>query len=132
MENGMTPTKPPKLSQLVSAFSQVSGGYAQLFDFYADIMVLVVVYYASIDPANKEFAYDYQITLTVLFLTISAGFMAQQSCVIGMKFAQGDYEPQNFKKNGCFSKILKIFLLTFFGAFLIIPLELLDNLSKIF
>ena len=48
-----------------------------------------------------------------------------------MKFAQGDYEPQNFKKLGCIKKILKIMLLTFIGSFLIVPLELLDNLCKI-
>lgn len=49
-----------------------------------------------------------------------------------MKFAQGDFEPQNFKKLGCLNKFVNILLLTFTGAFFLIPIEILDNLSKIF
>ena len=58
--------------------------------------------------------------------------MAQQSCIIGMKFAQGDFEPQNFKKTGFFNKIMNIMLLTFTGGLLVVPIEILDNLNKVF
>lgn len=49
-----------------------------------------------------------------------------------MKFAQGDFEPQKFKDQGCLSKLTNVLLLTFTGVFLVIPVELLDNLCKIF
>ena len=49
-----------------------------------------------------------------------------------MKFAQGDFEPQNFKSSGFFNKAKNILLLTFIGSFYLIPIELLDNFCKIF
>jgi len=58
--------------------------------------------------------------------------MATQSCVIGIKFSQGDFEPQAFAKNSCIGKLINIALLTFAGCFLLVPLEVLDNLTKIF
>ena len=49
-----------------------------------------------------------------------------------MKFAQGDFEPQNFKQSNCISKLINIMLLTFAGILLVIPVEILDNLCKLF
>lgn len=69
------------------------GGYLQLFDFYSDILVIYIIYSASIDPKNQDTPNDYQLALTICFMSIVATFMAQQSCIIGMKFAQGDFEP---------------------------------------
>ena len=58
--------------------------------------------------------------------------MSTQSVMIGMKFAQGDFEPQNFKEINCISKIFHFFLLTFIGASFMVLLEILDNVSKVF
>lgn len=115
------------------------GGYAQLFDLYTDIYLLSEVYHYSVEysnleptPENAQIAQHYQVALTVMFLALTATFMAQQSCIIGMKFAQGDFEPQNFKQTSCFSKLVNIMLLTFTGVFFVIPVEILDNLCKMF
>lgn len=56
--------------------------------------------------------------------------MAQQSSIIGMKFSQGDFEPQNFRNANYLVKLVNVFFLTFLGALFIVPLEVLDNLSK--
>jgi hypothetical protein len=49
-----------------------------------------------------------------------------------MKFAQGDFEPQNFYKIGCFRKLKSVILLTFIGVYQSIFIEVMDNLCKIF
>lgn len=72
------------------------------------------------------------IALTVLFTSLTATFLTQQSCIIGMKFAQGDFEPHNFKALGCFGRFVNIMILTFIGVFFTAPIEILDNLTKMF
>lgn len=73
----MIPEKPVDFLRIVQAFLAVFGGYAQLFDFYADILVLWVVYQHSLDTTVPEQQDDYQIALTVCFLALTATFMAQ-------------------------------------------------------
>lgn len=58
--------------------------------------------------------------------------MAQQGCIIAIKFVQGDFEPHKFKKISCFAKILNMLFLSFIGILFLIPIEILDNLVKIF
>ena len=49
-----------------------------------------------------------------------------------MKFAQGDFEPHNFKALGCFGRLVNIMILTFIGVLFTGPIEILDNLCKMF
>jgi hypothetical protein len=74
---------------------------------------------------------DYKTAIVICFVSLAAGFMATQSCVIGMKFAQGFFEPQNLKKASCLARFVSMLMLTFVGAILFIPIELIDNLCKI-
>lgn len=116
---------------ILLSFVTVFGGISQLFDFYMDIIVLWIIYKAGMDPDNARFLVDYQIALFICFVSIASTIMATQSCIIGMKFSQGDFEPHNFKKQSCIAIIFNYLILTFAGALLIVPLEILDNLQKI-
>ena len=49
-----------------------------------------------------------------------------------MKFTMGEFEPQNFKKLFFVNRIIDISLMTFIGAFLLVPVEILDNMCKLF
>lgn len=74
-------------------FSGVCRGITQLFDFYSDLLVLYVIYMASLEPENMKSESDYQTALFICFISIAGTFMAMQSCIIGIKFGQGDFEP---------------------------------------
>lgn len=52
IENKRTPTRPLNPFMIIIAMQQVLGGYLQLFDFYSDIIVIYIIYMASIDPNN--------------------------------------------------------------------------------
>lgn len=83
------------------------------------------------EDKNAEQLRDYQIALMICSTSLLATFMAQQSCIIGIKFAQGDYEPQNYQKMNCFSRLTNILLLTVLGATTTFLVEVIDNVAKI-
>lgn len=110
----------------------MAAGFAQISDLYSDLVVTYLVYYLSLAATGTPSEDDYQIALIICFLSLASTFMACQSCIIGMKFAQGDFEPQNFRSLRCFNKLLNMILLTFVGASVSILMELLDNACRIF
>lgn len=57
--------------------------------------------------------------------------MITQSCIIGIKFSQEDFEYDNYSRLSCYMKFFNNLLLTFGGVFLLVPLEILDSLHKI-
>ena len=87
VENKMFSPMPIDFVQVLIATVVVFGGFAQLFDFYMDIIVLSNVYFESFKIKEDAIIHDYQISLTILFTSLIATFLAQQSCIIGMKFS---------------------------------------------
>lgn len=81
--------------------------------------------------SNAEIQNDYTIALFVAFLSLAGTFMVLQSCIIGIKFSQGEFEPQNIRKQSYLKVTFNTIMLTFLGAIFIIPLEILENVCKI-
>ena len=48
-----------------------------------------------------------------------------------MKFAQGDFEPQNFNTLPCLSKLMNFLILTIIGSVMFVIIEVLDSLKNI-
>lgn len=48
-----------------------------------------------------------------------------------MKFAQGDFEPQNFNMLPCLSKLMNFLILTIIGSIMFVIIEVLDSLKNI-
>lgn len=76
MERGFTPTKSADVFAFIVSAMTVLSGLAQLFDFYSDILVLIVVYVAGFKSSHQDAILDYQIALFVCFLSLAATFMA--------------------------------------------------------
>lgn len=110
---------------------EVFSGYSQFLDLYSDVWVTYVIYWASMEAQHEAAENDYMLALIVCFVSLASTFMATQSSVIGMKFAQGDFEPQNFNKMSCLTKLMNFLTLTIIGAFLFVIIEVLDNLKNI-
>lgn len=76
IEQKLTPTKPSDIFQVLIAASEVLAGKSQILDFYADVIMLYVIYLASQRNDKEEFENDYQIAIAVCFISLAATFMA--------------------------------------------------------
>ena len=69
---------------------------------------------------------DYKVSLIVSVLALAAPICVSHSNLIGMKFAQGDYDIGVFDKKSCPSKFAQIIVLSVFGPILFIVVELIE------
>lgn len=57
--------------------------------------------------------------------------MIAQSGIVALKFMSREYESSRFSQLSSFRKLSNVALLTFVGVALTVPLEIIENLTKI-
>ena len=100
-------------------------GLVNLFDIWSDILLTWKLYRATLVETN-ELRIDYKISLIVSILAIIAPFFVSHSCLISMKFAQGDYDQAAFEKKSYPSKFAHFILLSVFGPLLFFFVEIIE------
>jgi hypothetical protein len=121
----------PDAIAFLLSFVEVFSGVGQLSSLASDVTILFTLYFAGLDEKIDAIRKDYLIALMVSFTAFVSVFMVQQSSIIGMKFAQGDFEPLNFKNINIFTKISNIALLTIIGMTIMVIIEILDAATKV-
>ena len=69
------PPQPVNIILFAVSMLEVFGGISLILDLYSDILVTVVIYYASLDCPPEE-VNDYVFALIICFVSLAATFMA--------------------------------------------------------
>lgn len=117
--------------KLVIGIYTAFSGYRAMVDFYLDIYITKIIYDANQDPKAAA-ANHYLVALMVCFTSLASTFMIAQSGIVALKFISREYEDYKAKKLNCFRRVANASLLSFLGALLTIPLEIIENLTKLF